>query len=106
MGITSGSAHLYERDWLRVDAMIKENDRTSKFNSDPKGNFEIAIDRNEIIVRHFSPKGELLQIFKGTSAEKLAVQISPFISQIKHALYLGQEFQKAENEILRWNPFY
>ena len=81
--------------------MIKENDRARKFNSDPKGNFEIAINGDEIIVRHFSPEGALLQVFKGTSAEKLAVQISPFVSQIKHALYLGQELRKVESELSR-----
>src|SRR3989344_4481161 len=101
LGVTSGSAHLYERDWLRVDTMIKDNERVSKFNSDPKGNFEIAINGNEIIVRHFSPEGALLQVFKGTSAEKLAIQIFPFISQIKHALYLGQELRKVESELSR-----
>ena len=105
LGVTSGSAHLYERDWLRVDAMIKNNERAKKFNSDPKGNFEIAINGEEILVRHFSPEGALLQVFKGISAEKLAVQISPFVSQIKHALYLGQELRKAEEKLLRTNPF-
>ena len=106
LGVTSGSAHLYERDWLRVDTMIKENERAKKFNPDPKGNFEITIDGNEIIVRHFSPKGELLQIIKGDNTEKLAVQISPFVSQIKHALYLGQELRKAEEKLLRSDPLY
>lgn len=105
LGITSGSAHLYERDWARVDAMLKGK-RNNRFQPDPKGNFEVSIENKEIIVRHFSPDGILLQIFRGESADRLSIDIAPFISQIQHALYLGQELRKAEEKLLRWNPFY
>lgn len=97
LGITSGSAHIYERDWLRVDAAIAEQNRAEKFFSDPKGNFEIRIEKAEIIVSHFSSNGEnLLQVFRGKNAEKLSKEITPFISQIGNALYIGRELQKAE----------
>lgn len=99
LGITSGSAHLYERDWVRVDAILKGK-RNGKFQADPKGNFEVSIENKEIIVRHFSPFGTLLQVFKGESANKLSVNITPFISQIQHALYLGKELRKAEEKLL------
>lgn len=99
LGVTSGSAHLYERDWVRVDAMLKGK-RNSRFQPDSKGNFEVSIENKEIIVRHFSPFGTLLQVFKGESADKLSADIAPFISQIQHALYLGKELFKAEERLL------
>ena len=97
LGITSGSAHIYERDWLRVDAAIKENEKITKFFPDPKGNFQIISEGDEIIVKHFSCDGRnLLQAFRGKSAEKLSAEIAPYITQIKNALYVGRELQKAE----------
>ena len=98
LGITSGSAHIYERDWIRIDAMLAEQ-KPSKFSPDPKGNFEIGTENGEIVVKHFNPASELLQVFRGEDAERLGKQIAPFISEIRNALYIGRELQKAEIEI-------
>jgi len=99
LGVTSGSAHIYERDWSRIDAMLAEK-KPDKFSSDPKGNFEIGTENGEIVVKHFNPAGnELLQVFLGKDAERLGKQIAPFISKIRNALYIGRELQKAEIEI-------
>ncbi|PIR58131.1 MAG: hypothetical protein COU71_00270 [Parcubacteria group bacterium CG10_big_fil_rev_8_21_14_0_10_38_31] len=97
--VTSGSAHVYERDWLKIDTFLSKV-KPEKFFPDPKGNFEIRVEDKEIVVRHFSPIGELLQIFHGDNAEKLSHQVAPFISDSKNALYVGRELQKAE-EVLR-----
>lgn len=97
LDITSGSAHLYERDWLRVDSMLEEVLRKGKFRIDPKGNFEITVVCNEIVVTHYSPDGkENLQTFRGTNAEKMSLKIAPFISEASNALYIGRELAKAE----------
>lgn len=107
LGITSGSAHIYENDWPAVDAMLEEKAKALKFRPDPKGNFHIQIENDEIVINHYSPDGtELLQVFSGENAEKLSKEIAPFISQIQHALYLGKELRKAEEKLLEWNPFY
>lgn len=99
LGITSGSAHIYERDWVRIDAMPAEK-KLGKFSPDPKGNFEIGTENGEIVVKHFNPTGnELLQVFRGKDAERLGKQIAPFISEIGNALYIGRELRKAETEI-------
>lgn len=97
LDITSGSAHLYERDWLRVDSMLEEVLKKGKFRIDRKGNFEISTECNEILIHHYSPDGtELLQTFRGTNAERLSLEISPFISETRNALYVGRELAKAE----------
>ena len=103
LGITSGSAHIYERNWLSVDSFLGE-EKVGRFYPDPKGNFEIKIVGDEIIVNHYSPSGgELLQIFKGGKAEELSKQIAPFVSEIKNALYIGRELQKAEKRLKNGN---
>jgi thymidylate synthase len=94
--ITSGSAHIYERDLVAVDAFLAEA-RSEKFFPDPKGNFEVSVNANEILVRHFSLEGErCLQEFRGTNAEKLSKEVAPFITQPANALYVGRELEKAE----------
>lgn len=97
LDITSGSAHLYERDWLRVDSMLEEVLRKGKFRIDPKGNFKITTECDEIVVTHYSPDGkENLQTFRGTNAEKISASIAPFISETRNALYVGRELARAE----------
>jgi len=104
LGITSGSAHIYERDWVRIDAMLAEQ-KSNKFFPDPKGNFEIRTENEEIIVRHFNPSGDmLLQTFNGKNAEELSKEIAPFISEIRNALYIGRELQKAEIKTKNYTP--
>lgn len=99
LGITSGSAHVYERNWLAVDSFLGE-EKPEKFYPDPKGNFEIRVEDGVIIVNHYSPDGnELLQKFSGASAKELSRKIMPFISQIQNALHIGRELQKAEMEV-------
>jgi len=99
LGVTSGSAHIYERTWLAVDSFLRE-EKPEKFHPDPKGNFEIKIENGMIKINHYSPEGEqLLQVFTGTTARELSRKIEPFISQTSNALYLGRELQKAEMEV-------
>lgn len=94
--ICSGSAHFYERDWIKIDTVINEAP-VRPFIPDPKGNFEIKIENNKIVVNHYSPDGtRILQEFTGTSALELSKKIQPFISQIQNALYIGRELMKAE----------
>jgi len=101
--VTSGSAHVYERDWLKIDAFLAKV-KSEKFFPDPKGNFEIRVEGKEILVSHFSPEGELLQVFHGDNAEKLSHEVAPFISDPKNALYVGRELQKAEESLLTQTP--
>lgn len=99
LGVTSGSAHIYERSWLAVDSFLGE-ERSRVFQVDPKGNFEIKVVDKMIVVNHYNPDGEkLLQVFTGTTARELSRKIEPFISQISNALYIGRALQKAEEEV-------
>lgn len=99
LGVTSGSAHIYERNWLAVDSFLGE-ERSEKFYPDPKGNFEIKVEDEKILVNHYSPNGaDLLQVFTGTTARELSKKIEPFISQISNALYIGRELERAERKV-------
>jgi len=96
LSICSGSAHFYERDWIKIDTVINEAP-VRLFLPDPKGNFEIKVEDEKIVVNHYAPDGtQILQIFYGTSALELSKKIQPFISQVQNALYIGRELMKME----------
>lgn len=98
--VQSGSAHLYERTFALVDRYLATaTAHAPKFLFDPKGNFHIYAKDGEIVVEHYSPSTDLLQVFRDRSPEKLERAIAPFISQVPHALYLGRELARAAAEL-------
>lgn len=98
--IISHSAHIYEQDWEKAQAVVKKLAskylETTDFLIDPRGNFYIYLKDNQIAVNHYSPSGDLIQEFKGQTAVELKTAIMPFVSRIDHAFYLGGELEKAE----------
>ena len=50
-----------------------------------------------------APKGGTMS-FRGTGARELGAQLAPFVGELSHALYLGQELQKAELAIALGRP--
>jgi thymidylate synthase len=95
----SASAHIYEDSIKRAEKIVKKNKNESS-QRDPRGNLLIYIDREKakIILDHLSPDGELIDEIEGETAEELAESIisGEKISQLSHAIYLGQELMKAE----------
>lgn len=96
----SNSAHIYESNWNRVKEILHDNQEYS-LQFDPKGNFMISINDGLIEVKHVCPDGNELEIISGKDAaelrERLVVDMR--ISDISHALYLGQELAKAEKAL-------
>ena len=91
----AGSAHIYERDFGRLIEYFQ--DRNVSFcEEDERGYFTVNVEENQIKVRFYSKKGEELRNFSGTTAEELRNQCALYISNINHAIYLGQELMKAE----------
>lgn len=101
LAILSHSAHIYAHDWERAGELVAHHYRAAdpRLVRDPRGSFVIALEPPEIVVRHYTPDGEHLQSFRGTSARELGVALTPFVGELSHALYLGQELQKAEHAI-------
>jgi len=97
--VVSSSAHIYERDFLEAQKLIEENKSSLSFEEDERGNFIIETVDDEIIVKHVDGNGNFLQEFKGKNAKELGNQISEFISDINHAIYLGEELYRAETSI-------
>lgn len=103
--IHSLSAHIYDDSWEDARQIVEryyEQEVTHPRNlRDPRGNFIIRVENDEIVAEHYSPDEVLLKAYKNKRAMPLYVEISRnnTVSVISHALYLGTELQKAEMAI-------
>lgn len=97
--IISESAHLYDDCWDAAQSIISDHWQEvvgpSRQQRDPRGNFVISLENEEIQIEHCSPGGELLQVFQGKNVYELSLKLAPLVSSEEHALYLGAELQKA-----------
>jgi thymidylate synthase len=98
LAIISHSAHVYAHDWDAARELLAHHYRPAdpRLVRDPRGSFVIALEPDAIVVRHYSPEGQHLRTLRGASAHALGPQLTPFVSNQNHAIYLGQELQKAE----------
>jgi thymidylate synthase len=106
LAILSHSAHIYAHDWERAGELLAHHYRAAdpRLVRDARGSFVISLEPPAIIVRHYTPSGEHLQSFRSTSARELGTQLAPYLGELSHAIYLGQELQKAELAIALGRP--
>lgn len=106
LAILSHSAHIYAHDWERAGELVAHHYRAAdpRLVRDDRGSFVIVLEPPEIVVRHYTPGGEHLQTLRGTSARELGVALTPYVGELSHGLYLGQELQKAELAITLGRP--
>ncbi len=106
LAILSHSAHIYAHDWEPAGELLAQHYRTtdSRLARDSRGSFVISLEPPTILVRHYSLGGEHLQSFRGSSARELSRQISAYVGEISHAIYIGQELQKAELALALGRP--
>ncbi len=91
----AGSAHVYERNFKDLQEQFQGH-QISFCDEDERGYFIIETNNQVIEVTFYDKKGTELRHFIGTSAEELRTQCSLYVSNIDHAVYLGQELMKAE----------
>jgi len=105
MIVVSCSGHIYERDFLEAQKMIEKNKPKLECEMDPRGNFVIEVKDEEIVVKHVDTEGMFLQEFRGKTASELRNQISRFVSDTTHGIYLGSELYRAEQALKNKNEF-
>jgi thymidylate synthase len=106
LAILSHSAHIYAHDWERAGELLAHHYRAAdpRLLRDARGSFVISLEPPEILVRHYTPAGDHLQSFRGASAREIGVTLAPYVGEVSHAVYLGQELQKAELAIALGRP--
>ncbi|MBL7078500.1 hypothetical protein ISS42_02485 [Candidatus Shapirobacteria bacterium] len=105
MGILTTISHSAFIDNTDLQEAQKLVDQPGRFfcQFDPRGNLIISVENKEIVVKQISPGGLFLQEFRQDGAKpraalKMASQLLKFqaISQIGHALDIGEQLGKAE----------
>ncbi len=98
--IVSQSAHIYADSWDAARTITREHEREYLKNPrlirDPRGSFNIRVEGFQIRIDHYSPEGNLLATFTGSTARALQRELAFFVSRVDHAIYLGGELAKAE----------
>jgi thymidylate synthase len=99
--ILSQSAHLYRDTWEWAEKVTRLNlpaytGHMSRL--DPRGNFIISLEGQEIVLEHTGPGGEKIGEFRAATGEEMRDILSRenVVSLIPHALDLGMEIMKAE----------
>ena len=95
----SASAHIYDRDWKKAEKILEEYGKIPhEIMLDPRGNFLVQAENKEIVVTHYSPDGNKLQIYRGKNAKDIYTQLAKneALSQSDHWAYMGAELMKAE----------
>jgi len=96
--IISGSAQIYNNYYNQVEDMLKKYKSSAKTCHDKRGNYQIKIENNEIVVILLHPEtGKELEKYTGKTAYELRDKIasSTFLNT-GHAIYLGTELSIAE----------
>lgn len=98
LNIISGSAHLYEKNWLDSEEVIKKYRPQHTIRLDPRGNLRIELKDNKIKVTLRDQEGNSIKEYESTTAKELISYLTHdyAISEIDHALDIGSELQKAE----------
>ena len=102
--IFSNCSHIYDNEWQTAEGIVKKYGNKIKFEaSDPRGYFIISVENKDIVVKHYTPKGEYIQEFLQNGIEENAsvlmyrkLLLADAVSEISHAFDLGTELQKAE----------
>jgi thymidylate synthase len=105
MVIVSCSAHVYERDFFEAQKIVEKNKPKLECEIDPRGSFVIEVIDGEILAKHIDANGLFLQEFRGKTARELRDQISRFISDPTHGIYLGSELYRAEQALKNKTEF-
>jgi len=106
--IVSGSAQIYNNYYQQVERMLKKYKKVVKKTChDKRGNYQIKIENNEIIVTLLHPEtGIELEKYSGKTAYELRDKIASVTSlDTGHAIYLGTELAIAELYLKNNKPY-
>lgn len=90
MVIISGSAHIYSYDIPMADEALGKHRAWNKLQLDPKGDWRFSVDEGGDYVAELYSRGRLLRRTIVSSKEQLKRYVLPFLSDISHALYIGE----------------
>jgi thymidylate synthase (methanogen type) len=105
--IISGSAQIYNNYYSQVEETLKKYNSLRKTCSDARGNYQIKIEKKEIVVALLHPEtGVEIEKYVGKTAYELRDKIATANSlNTDHAIYLGTELAIAELKLKSKKPY-
>ncbi|MCA9487018.1 MAG: DUF4346 domain-containing protein [Nanoarchaeota archaeon] len=96
--IVSNSAHIYERNFSKVNLLIEKTNKWTSWDSDPNGSVLITVNGDMIVMQHQSSSGKKLAQYEARTALEAYKILSRelTVSKVEHAFDVGCELQKAE----------
>jgi thymidylate synthase len=97
--IISESAHLYDDTWDHASKIVKEHRKPRQI-WDKKGQWAIYKDEGRIRAVLNDPNGFAVAVIEGKTASSVRRKIARknLVSDVGHALYIGEMLKKAEDE--------
>ncbi|RLE61252.1 MAG: hypothetical protein DRJ35_01035 [Thermoprotei archaeon] len=97
--IISSSAHIYEHDWKNAEKVLEKHFKevSKAFVTDPRGNFIIKVENDEIVVEHRDWEGTIVQVYRDRDPVRLlgSMALDSLLSMPSHAAYLAREIFRA-----------
>ena len=105
--IISGSAQIYNNYYSQVEETLKKYNSLRKTCSDARGNYQIKIEKKEIVIALLHPEtGVEIEKYVGKTAYELRDKIATANSlNTDHAIYLGTELAIAELKLKSKKPY-
>lgn len=92
--ITSGSAHIYDYALPLVDEYLTSQRARRGRPADPMGDWHLTREPDGRLVAYHTHRGEFVQQLRADSVEELRSAIAPFVSDVSHALWIGQQLER------------
>lgn len=114
-GLEPGQLNVRSR-WIGIDPenagavsalkLVDENRKVPLSVNDPRGYFTIQAKEGQIVAEHYSPTGDLLTRYSGSTAMDVKNQLrhARVISDSDHAMWIGYNLARAHSEIHGSSP--
>lgn len=102
----SNMAHIYEHNYQDAKELYEKNEKPN-CEWDPRGNLNVSVEGNEIVVKWMTPRGnEEIKEWRIDGNKKYASRLLCFeidsslaISTLGNALYMGRQIERAETAV-------
>ncbi len=93
--ILSFSAHVYSDCWDSCRSAMKEFVQVRlPLRQDSRGSFVFEIRDGRLVAEHYSPDGDLIQVFEADDEQSLCDSLAPYVGTVQHGMYLGREINR------------
>ncbi len=90
-----------------IEHIVASGEDPQRIKLDKAGYFVINVDRQRLLVEHYSYKEQLLRVIEGRDARSIYLTLirNGWVSRLDHAAYLGRQLTRAEHCLRSGQPY-